>query len=177
MNPCTRTLAYSYSDCCIYRPHSCILGRWRQNAICPPTPNTNLPEQESKSFLLRHPADFFLDLLSKVVSHSSLSGAQVSRERELSWQVLELLIQATVSQKESNSEALNRLVQQYKQEVNLWKHLCPQFHFPPWTVLPHYWRTEWTGMDLGCLILEGALSRRFLQFYGPVGMEECKERG
>lgn len=143
----------------------------------PQPPIPYLPEQESKSFLLCHPADFFLDLLSKVMLHSSLSGAQVSWESELSWQVLELLIQAAVSQKESNSEALNCLVQQYKQEVNLRKRLCPQFHFPPWTVLPHSWRTGWTSMDLGCLILEGTLSKRFLQFYGPVGMEECKEQG
>lgn len=49
----------------------------------PPLPY--LPEQESKSFLINHPADFLFDLLPKVVSHSSVwSSGELGERAELS---------------------------------------------------------------------------------------------
>lgn len=97
-------------------------------------PLSYLPEQESKSFLINHPADFLFDWLPKVVSHSSVwSSGELGERPELSGVTAANQKKTQTGQNESNSGVLNRLAHQYKQEAKWRQHLLPQLHFPPWT--------------------------------------------
>lgn len=160
----------SHNDGCICRHHT-FSGEMKAESHLLPIP-TVLLAWTRKWKLLYTPMTSSLIYCPKWC-HITLSGAQVSWERQLSCQVLGQSIKATISWNESNHEAPNCLVTQYKPE---------KVPTPPALFFPTDWYSYTTGehggisTELGCLTPEGALSKRFLQFYGPVGRKEYKEK-